>query len=278
MSWRIEAPSGKTLELIQPQDDRNVTDSAAAVFDIYGFDSDEAILAALQHQEKVDMVGIATGNRLSGMSGYHSNPQTALAEWSVKLTSFVNGTQGEGMTLVNEDRGESYEGMFTRVGWQRQAGEKYQVAWDLTFIRGQNQMTSGDTSPPSVSPNSNPTFDGVSLGSIESWREDKKQAGGIYPIALADPGGNQVLPSGGATRKVMITGKVEGDTATRNSFDSTMKAKVGQDVTGTLDTGFPGRNLTCMLTNFEGTRKAGLTRIGEYSAEFMEGQTLTVTQ
>lgn len=272
MSWTIQADSGKSLRLLQPQEDRNVSDGGPNVFDIYGFDADEAILAALEHQEKLEMVGVATANRLSSFPSYSNDPQTALAEWAVKFQSFVNGKQGGGITLHNGDRGRTYLGVITRAGWQRNQGEAYQIMWDLTMLIGGGTMQSEDTTPPSVNPHGSPTFDGTDLHAIQSIREDKKQNAGIYSIALADPGGNQVLSKGGATRKIIVRGKVIGDRTTRNNFDRVMRAKVGKDHIGALDTGFPGRSIDCMLANFEGTREAGVTRTGEYSMEFIEGR------
>lgn len=236
---------------------------------IYGEDSDLTILTGLERVESLTMTGIATGIRLSNQAGYSDDPNTALAEWVVEMETFINANQGSGYTLTNNERGDSKNVVIESFGWQRKPTEKYQVSWDMSVQWAQGMMSDVSSSPPSVSPSQTWTLDGIDLGNQVILRHDKQQEIKPYPIAYADAGENETLAQSGAVRQITIRGSKDEN---RNSFDDSMQALIGQDTIVTYSSAFPGRDLDVMVKEYESTREAGWTRLGEYSLTLIEGQ------
>lgn len=256
------------IRLWQTQEDKNKTNGNVRIDSIYSEDSDLTLLTGLESIEELTYTGRATGIRLSKQQGYSSDPLTALAEWVVEMETFVNAKQGTGWTLDDNERGEQYNAVVQMFGWQRNKGAKFEVSWDLSAIWGQGAMVSSTRNPPSVNPSSAWTLDGTDLGSIDAYRQQKRQELKPYPIAFADAGQNDVLSQSGAFRRIMIRGEKAGGL---NTFDNTMRSLVGQDQIVTFSEAFPGRDLNVMVKSYESTREAGRTRLGEYILEMIEG-------
>lgn len=266
--------TGKSGRLWHTQQDERKTQGGVRADSIYTFDSDDTILTGLERQETLQLNGIATGNRLSAQSDWPNDPLQALAEWVVHMQSFVNGKQGTGYDLVDDEREERYRGLVTEFAWQKNKGEKYEAKWYLTLKRGEGISVAEDTTPPSVSPQPTATLDGYDLHSLTSWREEKTQRARVYPIALADSGENQAMSKTGAKRRIQINGTVTGESE-RNTFDTNINSLIGGDETVTYRSAFPGEEVTVMVDQFESTREAGLTRLGEYALELVEGKDLS---
>ncbi|UBF23112.1 hypothetical protein HCTV-16_gp129 [Haloarcula virus HCTV-16] len=235
---------------------------------IYGEDSDQTLLTGLQQQQKFTTTGVATGLRLSRQPGYSNDPNTAVAQWVVEMETYINAQQGSGFTLQSDERNDSKNVVLESFGWQREPTEKYQVSWDLTAHWGQSMMSSSSRNPPSVSPSQSWSLDGYDLGNQVMTRQEKMQQVEAYPIAYAKAGENEVLAQSGAIRQITLRGSKNSN---RNSFDDAMQALLGQDTTVTFSEGFPGRDLEVMVKEYESTREAGYTRIGEYSMTLIEG-------
>lgn len=265
-----------TLEntrLWQVQENKSESQGNVRIDSIYSQDSDETLLTGLESQEKLTLTGETTGLRLSRQSGYSDDPLTALAEWVAEMETYVNGEQGSGWSLTDNERGDTKNVVVEMFGWQREAGQKYSVRWDLSAVWANGMMPSTNTPADSVNPKTSgtATLDGNDLGSIKSWRQQKKQQIEVYPIALADPGENEVLSKSGAFRQIILTGTKEGTQSERNDFDDAMQNLIGQDTIVDYVSAFPGRTKQVMVKNYESTREAGLTRIGEYGLELIEG-------
>jgi hypothetical protein len=256
------------VRLWQTQEDKNKTDGNVRVDSIYSEDSDKTLLTGLESIEELTYTGRATGIRLSQQSAYSSDPLTALAEWVVEMEEFVNANQGTGWTIDDGERGEQYNTVVQMFGWQRNKGAKFEVSWDLSGMWARGAMASKSRSPPSVSPSSSWTLDGTDLGSIDAYRQQKRQKLKPYPIAFADAGENEVLSQSGAFRRIMVRGEKVGGL---NTFDNTIRSLVGQDQIVTFSEAFPGRDLDVMVKSFESTRESGLTRFGTYILEMIEG-------
>lgn len=252
------------------QTQENISDSLGNVrIDaVYGDDSEDALLTGLESIENVEYTGIATGNRLALQDDRPDDPLQALAEWVVEAETYVNGQQGTGWSLQDDERGDTRNVVLRNFGWQRNRAEKYQVSWDMAALWGRGMMEPNDTTPQPVTPSQSWSLDGHDLQYVDSYRQQKQQEVTPYPIAYADAGDNEVLAKGGATRRIMIVGSVESN---RNSFDSTMQSLIGQDNIVTFSEGFPGRDLDVMVQKYESTREAGWTRFGDYMLELVEG-------
>lgn len=252
----------------QAQEDISESASDIRVHSVYGTDSDETLLTGLESVESLEYTGRATGNRLSNQHKYDNDPVTALAEWVVELETYVNGQQGSGWRLKDDDRGKEFKTVVEMVGWQRNSSEKYQVDWDLSGKWVLGEMEPTETQPASVNPSQTWKLDGNDLGSLDSYRQQKRQEMEVYPIAFVDPGENESLPNSGAIRQIMIRGTKVGN---RDTFDQNMQDLLGQDNIVQFEEAFPGRTLDVMVESFESHREAGITRKEEYMLELVEG-------
>lgn len=259
------------------QEDRSQTDGNVRVDSVYGTDSDNTILIGFESQEKFTLTGEAVGTQLASQSEYSDNPLTALAQWVVEFETYVNGRQGSGWDLTDDERQHTINVVNESLGWERREGEKYSVSFDVTCHWARGMMSSASETPPSVSPSGPATIDGIELPSLLSWRHDIRQPIEVYPIAFADTGGNEVKAGGGAEREITLTGKYTDDpgsvTDEMNEFDDQMQSLVGQDKIVEFEEAFPGRTLSVMVRSYESTREAGKTRIGEYNMQLVEGET-----
>lgn len=258
------------IRLWQAQQDQ--TESRGDV-DVKAFpndDSDQALLVGLEALERLQYNGIATGLRLATNASYSSDPKTALAEWVAKIEALVDGKQGEGYTLVDDERSDNINVVIESFGWQREEGAALEVQWDMSVIWARGMMVSQDTTPDSVSPSQSWSLDGISLPPISSYRQTKDMQ--LEPVALplSNPGEDDVKHQSGAQRRILINGQVT-DTEGLTTFDDQMQNRVGKDRIVTFSSGFPGRSKDVMINNYEGTREAGVTRMGEYVLELIEG-------
>ena len=246
---------------------------------IYGEDEEEVILTGLEREEVVKLTGHAAGTRLMQEPGYSDDPLVALAEWVAEAASYVNGQQGSGWDFYDGLRDREINVVLESFGWQRQAGDKYQVQWDLQGIWGRGMMPSEQSPVPDVDPGTaddpktTATLDGIDLGSVQSWRQQKSQEIGSYRLALADAGDSEVLAETGAFREITLVGEYSDTTGmTMNDFDSAMMDLIGQDIVVEYESAFPGRTLDVMVREYDSLREAGLTRRGDYVLSLVVGE------
>ena len=253
------------------QEWRDSSNGSVRIDAIYGDNAEQTLLTGLESVEEIEITGTASGYRLANEGGYSNDPVTALAEWVAEVESYVNGRQGEGWTLEDTRTGDTQNSIIELFGFQREAGAKYEVSWDLSMVNAQAMMADSPSSPEDVSPSTTATLDGIDLDSVDVWREQKRQDVEVYPIAFAQEGENEALANSGAYRQVMIRGERTGTYQERGDFDDSMKSLIGQDNIVTYSSSFPGREMDVMVKEYESTEEAGLTRIGEYILELVEG-------
>lgn len=264
-----------SIELFQAQSLANETEGSVDVSPPPGFDSDTPFLTSLEQSGRATLQGVATGPRLSRDPDYNSDPLTALAEWAVAFESFVNGAQGDGYTLSRDYRNDSFNGYVETGSWTRRGGEKLELGWSMTFIRGQGAGPKNARTTQPVSPGGDYKLDGQKLEGITEVQVEKQQGVNVArrsAQAGLSPDDNDLFSDEGATRTVRVTGRVPGDEATRNSFDATITDSIGQDEIVTFRDAFTGRTFDGMIRNFDATDEAGITRLGDYAVEFVEGE------
>lgn len=251
---------------------RVVGNASERMDSVIGEDSDKTLLTSLESVEEVDYTGVASGIRLSGVSGYSDDPLTALAEWVAEFEAYLDGAQGEGYTFKDEGRGREMNTVLEQAGWTRKEGEKYQVEWDLSGVWARGAMPDHAVDVDSVNPTSGPPkIAGEPIKGITAVRHQKRTQLQQYPIAYADPGDNETLAQSGAVRKITIRGDSTGSESVRNSFDDKMLGEIGEDNIVKWESAFPGRTKEVMVTDYDSIREAGRTRIGEYMIELTEG-------
>lgn len=254
------------------QDDRADIKGNVRVDSIVGDRSKDTLLTGLESQESFNFIGRATGNRISLQSGYSDDPNVALAQWVSEMEAKVNGQQGRGYDLVHLDRDEEYNVVIENFSWSRTGGSKYEVQYDIVLKWGIGIMSLRDPAPLSVNPTTTTKIGGFEIDGIESIQTTLSQKYQVYELAFAPPGGNEYASDTGAKRQVIITGQVTGDTEERNQFDREMRSLVGIDETVTYKEAFPGREFKVMVDSYNSARKAGLTRMGDFSIELIEGR------
>ncbi|QCC57367.1 hypothetical protein [Natrinema thermotolerans] len=270
MSVELDTP-GQTIRLWNGQESRTQTQGNVKVDNLPASGSDKTLLTGLEASETVTYTGTATANRLSKLSGYSNDPETALAEWLVTAEATLNGRQGEGHDLVDDNRGRTIRGVLGVFGWQRSRGARYEVEWNLELVRGRGLMPYRSPSPPDPNPQEKAFLDGADLGSIRELQETKEQPIEPVPLhALSGPENYEILDDGGAQRSITITGEIAGDRL--DTFDDHMRSIVGRDQIVTFEEAFPGRSLEVMVQNYDSVRSAGRTRLGSYSLEMVEGR------
>lgn len=259
-----------STRLWQVQEDQSTTDSPVDVHSVYGTTSSETLLVGITSEESLTYAGYVSGMRIAQDAAYSNDPVTALAEWVVELESYCNGAQGTGYTLTDDERGDTKNVAIEAIGWQREQGQELSVNYEVSFLWGQGLAETGSRTVDSVSPGSSWTLGGTSLGAVQSYRQQKNQKMGYYPLAITQPGEDEILAETGAVRRVMIRGEVT-DLESPNTFDDTMQSNVGTDTTLTFSSAFPGRSKEFMIERYDSFREAGWTRRGEYSLEMVEG-------
>lgn len=261
----------KSTRLWNGQESQRQIQGNVRVDSVFNTGAGDTLLTGLEAQERATYTGKATGNRLSRQAGYSSDPVEALAEWVVEMETYVNGRQGGGYTLEDTERDRTINGVLGQFGWQRSRAELYAVEWDIDFIRGEGIMGMSNSMPGSVSPQRKAYIDGWDLGSLTQWRCDKQQPFQVYPEAFAEPGENPIKSDGGAVRQFTLVGRLDGEDY-RNQFDDHIRTLVGSDSIVEYESAFPGRSIPVMIRNYESTREAGVTRLGEYSVEMVQGR------
>jgi len=257
---------------------QSMRNASPQIDSIYSQDSDETFIVSMVESEEIRLMGSASGLRLARSGRFSNDPLQALAEWTVRMFGHVNGNQGEGWVLENDFTGRTLEGVIEEFQMTRNRTEKYQVDYSLGFRVGQGMMPDSGLSEPPASPSDEGTLAGHSLGEMEQYMETKRQqletheyvTGGDDDEGLSFED-NEIEAQSGATREIMIQGSIPGDEETRQAFDDAVRNAIGKLDTVTYRSPFPGRELEVIPTSFESTREAGITQLGEYMVELIEG-------
>jgi hypothetical protein len=263
---------GTTLELIQAQEAQQSAVGAVDATPIQGEDSDQTYLTAIEQSGTLRYSGLVTGFRLSNRAGYSSDPQTALAEWALDAERYVDGAQGTGYEFTNTLTGETRSGVIGSFEWVRRGGAPYELEWSLSVTRGEGADPVAQTSPDPVGAATALTVDGETIDTYRELQVSKSEETDPFRRAFADsPADNDVLTEGGATREITAIGRVSGDAAARRAFDDAITASIGQDEFIDVTEPFTGRTYTGMINDYESSREAGITRLGDFALTVIEG-------
>jgi len=264
--------SGTSLELYNAQTLRNDRQAQVNASPFTGDDSEETYLTALENDGRIEIQGAVTGPRLARSASWPSDPQVALGEWAATLDAFVNGAPGNGFTLTLDYRNQSFAGVPETVQWTARGGEVWELGYSFTYLLGDAVGLTDPVTPTTASAGGDLVIDGTTIPSFREFSSQKEQPLNMARIAFADsPEDNTISTEGGVTRTLTATGQFAGDAAARNSFDAALKDTVGQDTLVDVQDPFTGRTYTGMISSYESTDEAGLTRLGEWGLEVIEG-------
>lgn len=238
-------------------------------------DRGDVLLTQLTGSERATIVGDATGNRISNLAGYSSDPETALAEWAIDLEQTCHSQQGGAHQLVDDDRSETVDVVVENVTWQREMGQPFDVRYVVSVAFGDSPGSYTGLADETASPGSAATLAGQDMGTIVTKMVEIEQPFDEFAIAYADQfdNANSYVAGGGSTRRFTITGQITGATA-RNNFDDHVRSLVANNNTVTYNEAWPGRALDVIVNDYESTHEAGNTRLGDYNIELIEGRTL----
>lgn len=268
-----DSASGITLPLWNAQELRKEQDAGVDAYSAMSFDSENTFLTSLDQGEQISLTGEVTANRLTRDSRFSSDERTALAEWAVKLEAFIDGGQGGGYTLERNYVGDSFQGVIEAAQWTTRGGEPYSLDWNLTFLRGEGSSVEKTVAPDSVTPGGNWEIDGYTVSYPTEFQMEKSQTFEVYRRALAEDGSdNDIFPETGARRRITIIADVTGDESTRETFYDNITTSFGQNDTVTVRDALTGREFTGVIGSFDTTDESGLTRLGEFSMEIVQGE------
>ena len=238
---------------------------------IYSQDSDKAFLVGLEEQESIRINGTASAFRISNHGNYSDDPLTALAEFALELLAFVNGAQGVGWHVINEYTGRKVPAVVERVDISTARAEKYEFSYSMGLRAGQGMMPDSPLSPGVADPSTTARIAGEDMKEIEEMMITKRQHLEVRTYAIHDFWENDVQARSGAVREFHIRGVYPGDEADRKQFDDAIRVRTGQNLTVDFESAFPGETYETMIADYESTREAGNTQIGEYLLELTEG-------
>jgi hypothetical protein len=275
MTLELSDPvSGTSLELVNGQTLRRDRQGSVDASPFTGDDSEDTYLTSLQNDGRVEVQGAATGLRLARSGNWDSDPLVAVGEFAATLDAFVNGAPGNGYTLSLDYRNQSVTGVPESVSWTARGGEPYEMGYSLVFLVGDAVGLSEPVLPDTETAGGDLVVNGTTVDTFREFQSEKQQPLNLARVAFADsPEDNVVTTEGGVTRTVTATGQVAGDATARNTFDDNLRATIGQDTIVTLEDPFTGRDYFGMMRSYESTDEAGLSRLGEFGLEFVEGTT-----
>lgn len=265
----------ETTFLFNTEENMNQRDSDPTVDAIYSFNSDQVFIVSLEESAQFEIRGKATGFRIATYSGYSDDPLTALAEYAARLLAHVNGNQGTGWTLENTYTNVTLDCVIEEIQIIRRRSEKFEFEWNLTARAGRGMMPHQTLSPETVNTSTTATLGGTDLHDIEELMITKSQRLRVHTYVTAGTAlsveDNEIEARSGARRDVAIRGKVPGSESVRDSFDTNIRSYIGTDNTETFDSPFPGQDYTVMVISHDSTREAGITQVGDYYTEVVEG-------
>lgn len=262
------------LRLFGADESSVAAEGEAEVSAVPGQPPGESFITSLTAQESPQVTGAATGIRIAGLSEYSDDPATALAEWVQRFASLFNAEQGDGITLEDDERNEALTVAAVTGSWTIRSGAPFEVSYSAGFRRGDIALATGSRSPTTDTPQGFSFLDGTDLGTIREKRTELKVDVEASPVAFQGPEATVVTPSGGATRRITIDGRIAGDVSTLRSRDSTFRSIVGSNQQVTLSTGFPGTSHTVIVNEFSSTTVAGSPSVLEYDLELIEGRAI----
>lgn len=234
---------------------------------------EEPFLYSLTANEQATVAGRATGIRLSGLSAYSSDPETALAEWVQEFVSLVNSEQGSGYTVADDERDRSVTATATACSWTRAQGAPFQALWEIDLQRGDGVATTASRSPTTQSPGTTETLGGTDLGTILEKRVETQVDVDTIPLAFSPTSETVIVPQSGTQRRITVSGRAAGTQTELESKDDTLRGYVGDNQQLTYQTAFPGTSHEVVVDTYESTINAGSPSLLEYNLQVIEGLT-----
>lgn len=236
-------------------------------------DGEDTLVTALEAQESAGISGRVTGLRLAEKSGYPSDPQWAIADWIQRFESLCKSEQGTGWTLEDNERGRSIQAIVTEASWTYSYEAPYEASWTLQARRGEGILTQEARSPTQHRPNSTALLDSQDLGSIDEFETTLQVDVETFPLAFGSTADTLITPASGMVREVTWSGQKTGSSSALQSFDDSMRSKLGPGSQSDLQLSFPGGTLSVIVSEYRSTFAAGDTSM-RYMCSVVEGDNL----
>lgn len=264
------------LTLWQAQQSTDAVESSPDVISVMGQDSDETLLTTLEAVESMTLTGLATGIRLTGESGYSSDPQTALSQWIQQFESLCWPSQGSGWSITDDERSRTLTVTVEDLSWTFSFGSPVETRWSLDITRGEAVMDSEARSPNSPSaagatPNSSTTVDGNDIGTVTEKRTTRRIDLSPSPIAFGGTDETVLVPDSGVVQQWTLTGRVSDTDSNLRTLDSDLRGLNGGNQSFTYQTGMPGGSYTAIMNSYDSTYNAGSTAHFDWAMTLTEG-------
>lgn len=238
---------------------------------------DDALLTSLTAVEEFTLTGVATGNRISNQSGFSNDPERAIREWAVEFLGIVNGQQGSGYTLQDNERAANYNVVVEESGLKRERGNPIAARWNVSCIRGEGAASTGPRAADTVDYSligQGDTLAGHDLGQITEKKIGRKEKIKQYPLATVGENAyeyTKLLSQSGAVESISISGVKSGTFTEMNDFADAINREIGADRLIAYKQDFPGVTTGVMVRDFSHTYKAGEVDKMEYSLRLQRG-------
>jgi hypothetical protein len=266
--------SGRQLRLLGAETATRESDGGVSATNAPGFSPEQTLVQSFTQRDRIDVTGVATGPRLAADAEYADDPRRAVAQWALQLQAWVNGQQGsDGFLFDSPERDESTQVFIESITQTWGQGAPLEVGYDLTLVVGTSDMRPSDPSVSAPTLSSSVSFAGQDLGHIERWEVEIQEGFDVFALALPESAEqNQLLASTGPIRRWTLVGTEIGDATARTNFDQNIRNEIATSESATLTTPF-GKAYQAQVDDYESTRSAGLTRVGEYQLSLIQGST-----
>jgi hypothetical protein len=275
---RLTHPTRDTLTFRAGQNDEYSRQAVANVTSELGTDRRSLVHTETREGERV-IRGSVTGLRRARNDPDTSDARQALANYADELEKHVDEYQGDpGYTLVDDELDYSKTAVLESIEWSVTPGRVYELDYEATVKIGQGTFEERATRPndPSIKDKQTPMLivDGNDLPGMRDYQMRKEV--GIEVNAVFDRDSaenNDAVFEAGVTRTITFEGVHSGTLTERQNADAALDALVGSKNNVTLETKFPGYNLSVFVTSYNSTleqQRGGNSH--RYRIEMIEGK------
>lgn len=264
--------SSFSVDLFGAQQVSNEREGAVDASPAVGSDSEETYLTSLEQSGQATIQGGATALQISRDGAYSSDPRTALAEWVADFDAILRGAPGDGLELSRDYRGDTFEGYVDTLQWTVRGGETLDVAFSVSFIRGQGLSVYERPSPVDVTVTDEWSVNDRPLDFVAEFSSQKTMGVNVSRRTFAEsPDDNDLTTDSGVRREITATGTVVGTDSERNQFDADLADTLGNDTLISVEEGLTGQTFTGMVSAYSATDEAGRYRDNDFSVTIVEG-------
>lgn len=261
------------IELDNAQASSNEQSSDLQVIPVPGELAEDAVMYGFTSTERIHVEGEVSGQYLDRETSFGPGPRVALAEFLMALQGRCTGSQGSGYQVVDNERGINRQIVLDTFTWTIDEGAPYSASWVAGGFVGEGVMGARDLDTAAGTPANKDTIDGTDLGYIVQKTAQKESGMKPNPIPLEETQSTILIPDGGPTLSVTISGRYDGTQTELESFHNTMTDLVSPDLNSSgvvYDESTTGKSYSGGVKSYKDTFSAGDKHL-DYTLEFIQG-------